>query len=108
MLEWRNSITAPYCVLEIPLLKDKESYLIDKVLCIQSDATHQKLRLKQRMLNESEIEGLLSMQIPLELRLKLADDVIDNNGSLQEFETKLLTLHQHYLKLSRAKGQKTS
>jgi dephospho-CoA kinase len=108
MLEWQKNLAAPYCVLEIPLLQDKKSYLIDRVLCIQSDSSLQKLRLKQRMLDDGEIQGLLAVQIPHALRLKLADDVIDNDGTIADFENQLNECHQKYLKLSQAVVQKTS
>lgn len=107
MLELRNQATSLYCVLEIPLLKDKKSYGIDEVLCINCDEKKQIQRLQQRHLTEEEIQGLLAAQIPLQQRIELADVVINNDGSIQNFYQALEPLHEKYLKLS-SEAQKTS
>ena len=107
MLELRNQATSPYCVFEIPLLKDKKSYGIDEVLCINCDEKKQIQRLQQRHLTEEEIQGLLAAQIPLQQRIELADVVINNDGSIQNFYQALEPLHEKYLKLS-SEAQKTS
>lgn len=108
MLDWQSKVSGPYCVMEIPLLQNKTSYHLDRVLCIQSQENTQILRLKQRHLNNDEIQGLLAIQIPLEKRQTLADDIIDNDESTGIFTQKLQLLHEKYLQLSLAKAQKTS
>lgn len=107
MLELRDQTTSPYCVLEIPLLKDKKSYGIDEVLCINCDEKQQIQRLQQRHLTAEEIQGLLAVQIPLQQRIELADVVINNHGSMQNLYQDLEPLHEKYLKLS-TEAQKTS
>lgn len=108
MLDWQSKVTSQYCVMEIPLLQNKASYHLDRVLCIQSQEKNQIQRLKQRHLNDQEIQGLLAIQIPWENRQKLADDIINNDLTPEEFRIQLMLMHEKYLKLSQAKVQKTS
>lgn len=106
LIKARNQVKSPYCVLEIPLLIDKTSYPVDKILSIESHTTLQRERLTSRQLSPNEIEGLLSIQTPKATRMQIADDVIDNNENKQELFETLKELHQRYLKA--AKVQKTS
>lgn len=101
-----NQSQSSYCVLEIPLLIDKKSYPLNKILSIESSTEVQKARLALRQLSPNDIDGLLNIQTPKPTRLKIADDVIENNGSLNDFVKKLEQMHEHYLKT--AKAQKTS
>lgn len=94
--------SSPYCVLEIPLLKDPKPYGIQRILCIDCHEDLQKQRLQQRCLSENEINGLLAAQIPKALRHQMANDLIENNGDLNEFLQKLTRLHADYLQLAKS------
>jgi dephospho-CoA kinase len=87
-----------YCVLEVPLLKCKDDYPNSKVLYIHTKLAKQKLFLKNRNLSDAEIESLLAIQIPANLSLKLADFVIENNGTLTDLAEKIKDIHQFMLK----------
>jgi len=97
LIEARNYAQSPYCVLEIPLLKSKDDYQINRVLCINCRTETQIARLKTRNLSEHDIQGMLDLQIPLKQRLELADDILENDGDLNEFYLRLEQLHQQYL-----------
>ena len=94
-------INANYCILVIPLLAEsKHSYPYDRVLLIDADETVQLERTSKRD-NSSKalIEKIMSAQASREERRALADDIIDNNGTLEELQSQVNALHEHYLKL---------
>ena len=78
-------------VLDIPLLfESRLGHMADKTLLVYVDEQTQLNRLMNRN-SFSEEEALLRIrsQMPLREKLELADEVIDNNGSLQETEFQL-------------------
>ena len=95
---------APYCVLEIPLLKDPKDYQLQRVLCIDCTSNQQIERLGARQLPASEIEGFMRLQIPRTTRLAMADDIVDNNQGIQAFKNKLWAIHQAYLRQAQSAG----
>lgn len=95
--------TGPYCIVEIPLLKEKNRYHLDRVLYIKSSESEQKKRLESRGLSKEHIEGMLKLQIPEQHRNQLADDIIENNSTYENFLKKLQAIHQQYLNLSAQK-----
>lgn len=101
LLHIKKECKSPYFVMEIPLLKNKNDYKIDKVLCLHSASKIQMTRLEQRNLSKQDIHGLLDLQIPYEQRIKLADDIIENNGNLEELNLALEKIHQKYLILAK-------
>ena len=50
-------------------------------------------------------EQILAAQAGRDERMKIADDVLDNNGSVTELPEKIALLHRHYLQLANATGQ---
>lgn len=93
-------IDAPYCVLAIPLLVETEqTAMVDRVLVIDTDVELQIDRLRRRDgLDDRTINAMLKAQADRDKRLAIADDVVTNNASLEEFEQQLLKLHQDYLR----------
>jgi dephospho-CoA kinase len=98
LLKSREKAHSPYCVLEIPLLNDKQSYNIDRVLNVDCDLEQQIYRLQSRGLTQDDIQGLLNHQVAGELRDAITDDRIVNNGDIHSFYHQLEQLHQYYLK----------
>lgn len=90
---------APLVVYEAPLLFETGIHLwLRPVILVACDTTVQKRRLRQRdNLNESEIEQHLRAQMNLEEKRKLADYVIDNNGTLEDLESTVKRLVQTIL-----------
>ena len=98
-----DCITSPYCIFVIPLItRDKQYNFIDRILVIDTPEEIQVERTKYRDKNSSkeEIEAIIKSQISRSDRLKLADDVITNNGTMTALKDKIKALHQQYLKLS--------
>lgn len=91
----------PYVVLAIPLLEEDSIYAtsIDRVLVIDSEPRKQIERVKQRsQLTEPEIKQIIEAQMPRQTRIKMADDLIENNGSIADLRRKIENLHQKYIK----------
>ena len=90
---------APLVVYEAPLLFESKIHLwLRPVILVACEAAVQKRRLRQRdNLNEAEIEQHLGAQMSLEEKRKLADYVIENNGTIGELESAVKTAVQAIL-----------
>lgn len=79
---------AEIVVYMAPLLFENQVQLwLRPVILVACDPATQKRRLQKRDgLNKKEIEQHLKAQMPLEEKIKLADFIIENNGSLVELE----------------------
>lgn len=99
LISLMNQSKTPYCVVEIPLLKNKNTYHLDRVLYIKAPSSEQTARLISRGLPNQHIEGMLKAQITENIREQLADDIIENNEKLTDFYKNLTKLHQYYLTL---------
>lgn len=97
-----DKINAPYCVLCIPLLVEtRQMDMVDRVLVIDSPKKLQYQRIKQRdSLPDREIDAILAAQATADERLAVADDVIVNDGNLDEICRQVDLLHKKYLKLA--------
>ena len=75
-------------VYEVPLLFENQIHLwLRPVILVACDMATQKNRLQKRdRLTDTEAQQHLEAQMSLEDKRKLADYVIDNNGSLEELE----------------------
>ena len=96
----RISKSAPYQILAIPLLFESSRYAahINRILLIDCDEATQIARVKQRsQLPESEILQIIKAQTPRKKRLKLADDIIENNENVAKLHEKIVKIHQKYL-----------
>jgi dephospho-CoA kinase len=79
-------------VLDIPLLfESKLTYMADKTILVYVDKETQLQRLMERNnLNVDEAEARIHSQMPLSEKIKLADAVIDNNGSIIDTKKQLI------------------
>ncbi|WHY84960.1 dephospho-CoA kinase [Neobacillus novalis] len=81
-------------VLDIPLLfESKLTYMVDKTILVYVDNETQLQRLIDRnQLSGVDAEARVRSQLPLADKVKLADEVIDNNGTVEETKKQLLDL----------------
>ena len=94
------SKSAPYQILVVPLLFDSPRYLphINSILVIDCDEKKQIERVKQRSkIPESEIINIIKAQTSRKKQLSLANEVIENNGSIEKLHEKILEIHQKYI-----------
>lgn len=71
-------------VMDIPLLyESKLMYLVDKTLLVFVSEEVQLERLKRRnQLTNDEAQARINSQMPLKEKVRLADAVLDNNGTI--------------------------
>lgn len=81
-------------VLDIPLLyESKLTYLVDKVLVVATTPEVQLERIIARdKCSVAEAKRRMNAQIPIAEKVKWADAVIDNNGTIQHTKKQLLTI----------------
>ena len=93
-----------YCILVAPLLIENDLLeLIDRVLIVDVSETTQISRTLQRdCSSEQEVKAIIASQTSRESRVKVADDIINNDdSSLSEIKTAVLSLDKKYLALTK-------
>jgi dephospho-CoA kinase len=95
---------APYVVYVVPLLVESGDYArrVDRVLVVDAPEEAQVARVRTRGLAEDRIRSIIRSQVTRAERLKAADDVIDNGGSLEALRNQAAALHEKYLQFSGA------
>ncbi|VFP78448.1 Dephospho-CoA kinase [Candidatus Erwinia haradaeae] len=90
----------------VPLLVENclQNY-VDRVLLVDVDPIIQVDRTMMRGNIQSEhIEKIMSIQADRFARMSVADDIIDNSGSLDTLKTKVFALHKYYLSLAKSRN----
>ena len=100
-----HEVEAPYCLVCIPLLTEgKENALVDRVLVVDCPQELQMERVVSRDdLTEREVLAIMHTQASREERLKIADDVIYNDGNREELTGLVSALHETYSQLALAR-----
>lgn len=96
LLQMRAS---PYVVVVVPLLLQSAGYrqLVQRVLVVDCDEHTQIERVMQRSrMTEAEVRAIIASQMPRAERLRLADDVIRNDGGLATLAAQVAALHRQY------------
>ncbi|NHC40860.1 dephospho-CoA kinase [Bacillus sp. MM2020_1] len=85
-------------VLDIPLLfESKLTYMVDKTLLVYvNDEIQLKRLIERNNLSEGDARARISSQMPLSDKIKLADAVIDNNGSIADTKKQLLEILEQF------------
>jgi len=95
----RNPVV-PYQIIVVPLLFETGGYanLISRSLVIDCDEALQVRRAMARgRLTEPEVRAIMAAQLPREQRLAMADDVIVNDGSLDQLAARVRDRHEKYI-----------
>jgi dephospho-CoA kinase len=79
-------------ILDIPLLfESKLTHMVEKTILVYVDRDIQLKRLMERNdLSLEEAEARIKSQMPLSEKVALADDVINNNGSIAETKKQVI------------------
>lgn len=103
--ETRRRILAangPYCIVVIPLLTQVgvadwvgRVLVVDVAEAIQIDRV-----IRRDKIDHQQARSALAAQASRQERLSIADDVIENSGTLAELENRVTELHQKYLNLA--------
>lgn len=97
-------LTAPYCLLVIPLLAETGmTDLVDRVLVVDAPETEQVRRVMVRDgVAEEQAHRILAAQADRSQRLALADEIVENAGDLATLDRQVAALHQYYSTLAAA------
>ncbi len=98
-----SGVGDPYCVLAIPLLAEGHRYpWIDRVVVVDApDAVRLDRLMRRDRIDEALARRMLASQASRAARLGIADEVIDNSGSLEDLLAATDALHRRLLELAR-------
>ena len=91
-----------YRILESPLLMETNQHnLVDRLLLIDIPKSLQIERTMARDQNtEEQVDAIIAAQMSREDKQLLANDKIENTGTLVELEQQILALHSQYQELA--------
>ncbi len=97
-----ETATGAYVVLESPLLLESgQNRRVNRVLVVDVSEDMQIARAANRDNNNlDQIRAIINAQMSRAQRMAMADDLIDNSGSLESLESQVEQLHQTYLTLA--------
>lgn len=100
-----QEVRSPYCILVIPLLVETGfTELVDRVLVVTADREKRIAWIKQRNgLTDDQIESIMAAQASDKERIKIADDIIENNGSLDSLFRQVENLDRVFRKKLKGK-----
>jgi dephospho-CoA kinase len=99
---------APYVLLVVPLLLETGAYrdIVRRILVVDCDEALQVSRtISRSRLDEAAVRAIMAAQISRSERLARADDVIRNDGNVEELLSQVAMLHDKYLKLAAAEAR---
>jgi dephospho-CoA kinase len=91
-----------YLIFVVPLLVESGSWKnrVSRVLVVDCPEELQIQRVMARSgISEQQVKAIMQHQASRELRLQAADDVILNDGNVQQISGQVRSLHAKYLKL---------
>ena len=95
-----ESAASPYSILVLSAGAGR-SPLINKMLVVDTSEELQISRVTKRDSNSrQQVESIMASQPTREERLAWADNVIVNEGSVDQLEQEVLNLHHYYSKLA--------
>ena len=100
LLQLAANQNSAYQILSIPLLFEGDAYhnIVNRTLVIDCDEARQIQRTMQRSgLTEQAVRAIMAAQISRAQRNQLADDIIENSGTLDELSQKVQEKHKKYL-----------
>lgn len=93
-------LSAPYCLLAVPLLFESQRYqqVIARSLLVDCALPTQIERVMARNgMTEAQVRAIIAAQMSREQRLALADDVLPNDGDLAALALLVAAKHRYYL-----------
>jgi dephospho-CoA kinase len=102
MMAEAATVRAPYALLVVPLLFEAANYreLAKRTLVVDCEESAQLARAMRRGLSERDARAVMASQMARRDRLKLADDIIRNDGKPETLSPQVEALHRSYLALS--------
>lgn len=99
MKQQLDCLETAYAIVVVPLLIESGGReLVDRILVVDSPEELQIARTTRRDgTTRAAIEKILAAQLDRSSRLSAADDVIENDGSVELLEQEVSRLHRQYL-----------
>ena len=95
--------TSPYAILANPLMRNRDARA-DRILVVDVPEGVQIRRTMARdHVGEAQAKAIMASQLDRNARLAFADDVIVNDGSIENLQAAVDALHPRYLELAVAK-----
>jgi len=96
-----DNSSSEYCIVVVPLIfETNTSKFYDRILVIDCDVDTQISRTSKRdKQTNNAIKNIINKQATREQRLSIADDVIQNNGSLESLRDAVFKTHKKYMEL---------
>ena len=94
--------SAPYAILESPLLIESGQYqLVQRICVVDLPEALQLQRASARDANTvDQIRKIMAAQLGRSERCAKADDILDNSGSLESLNAQVDALHERYMQLA--------
>ena len=94
-----------YAILVSPLLFETgQNKLCTRTLLIDADEKFQIERASIRdSVPEDQIKSIIEAQMPRSEKIRLANDIVSNDSTLESLREKIISLHNTYIELSRKK-----
>ena len=107
MNETASRTQSPYCLFSIPLLIETDQHTsYDRILVVEASEDRRRSWIQARSdLTQNEITAILSAQVSDEQRRHAADDLLINDGGIDDLYARIARLPQTYLALSTAQKQ---
>ncbi|MCE9679883.1 dephospho-CoA kinase [Shewanella sp. AS1] len=102
MLNQLQKANSPYAILVVPLLFENGlDSLVNCTLVIDISPELQTKRTMERDgVSAQQVQNIMGSQASRAEKLAKADDVIDNQGTISELTSKVVSLHNKYIKLA--------
>ncbi len=100
--EQLSSLDTPYCLIVVPLLSEslaqgKKFDFIDEIWVVEASSEAQLQRLQERdSCSLEQAQSILAAQHSCSQRLKLADEIIRNEGNINSLQDQIRQLHERY------------
>lgn len=93
-----------YAILSAPLLLENDlTYLTDRVLVVDvQEATQLERTMARDNNSRAQVEAIMQAQWPRQQRCQAADDIVNNDGTLEDVYDQVQSLHRTYLDLAAA------
>ncbi len=102
-----HAATSPYLILAVPLLFETGGYadIVETTLVIDCAEALQVVRTQARSgMTQEQVQAVMAAQLGRAARLKRADHVIDNNGTLEKLKQQVDVLHKKLLAQARLRS----
>ena len=96
------NVTFPYCIVVVPLLTKDSPFqgFMQRIIAVTCSEETRVTRVMQRSkLSREAVIKIISTQLTDQQRLEFADDVIANDGTIDDVKKAVEELHEKYLLL---------